>query len=233
MEKLCYVLWKPATTTAAAFRDALVGPAASALREANAERIAVLVADEHTEPLAKARLTRMDDPVAALVSCWLPNVDVHPSVEAVLGAYASRMAGYLVTGSEVLRNDTHRASRAGERTPGTTMLALLEKPDRLSFEEWIAIWHGRHSPLALEIQCTYLYTRNVVVRALTPDAPPWRGLVEEGFPTAAVTDLQLWYKAPGDPKKMRENLGRMVASVQAFLDVERVESHPLSEYVLG
>jgi len=29
---------------------------------------------------------------------------------------------------------------------------------------------------------------------------------------------------------MRENLGRMIASVRAFLDIERVESHPLTEY---
>lgn len=227
------MLWKPATTTGNAFRDALLGPAATALREAHAERIGVLVADEHVAPLAKARLTRMDDPVAALVSFWLPNVDAHPRVEAVLGAYASRLAGYLVTESEVLRNTTHRPARTGERTPGTTMLALLEKPERLSFEDWIAIWHGRHSPLALEIQCTYLYVRNVVQRALTPDAPPWRGLVEEGFPSEAVTNPMLWYEADGDAAKMRANLGRMIESVRAFLDVERVESHPLSEYVLG
>jgi len=69
-----------------------------------------------------------------------------------------------------------------------------------------------------------------VVRALTPDAPPWRGIVEEGFPVEAVTNPMLWYKAGGDPHKMREHLARMIASVRAFLDIERVESHPLSEY---
>jgi hypothetical protein len=112
------------------------------------------------------------------------------------------------------------------------MLALLEKPERLSFEEWIAIWHGSHSPLAIEIQATYRYVRNVVVRALTADAPPWLGLVEEGFPTDAVTDLERWYDAAGDPRKMRERMSRMIASVQRFLDIDRVESHPLGEYVL-
>jgi hypothetical protein len=233
MEKLCYVLWKPAAVPGAAFRDALVGPVAAALRARGAERLTVLAADEHAEPLAKARITKLDEPVAGLVSCWLPCVDEHREVEEILGAHAARMAGYLVTESEVLRNTTHRAARAGDRTPGTTMLALLEKPERLPFEEWIAIWHGRHSPLALEIQCTYLYVRNVVVRALTDGAPPWRGLVEEGFPTPAVTDPMQWYAAEGDPQKLRERIGRMVASCRAFLDLEKVESHPLSEYVLG
>lgn len=233
MEKLCYVLWKPAGVPSAAFRDALAGPVATALRARGAERIGLLVADEHADALSKVRITKLDDPIAGLLSCWLPCVDDHACVEDLLREHATRIAGYLVTESEVLRNATHRAGRIGERTPGATLLALLEKPDRLSFEEWIAIWHGRHSPLALEIQCTYLYVRNVVQRALTPGAPPWRGLVEEGFPTRAVTDPMLWYKAGGDAKKMKENLGRMVASVRAFLDIEKIESHPMSEYVLG
>jgi hypothetical protein len=112
------------------------------------------------------------------------------------------------------------------------MLTCIERPERMTQQAWIETWHGRHSPLALEIQCTYLYLRNVVVRALTRDAPPWAGIVEEGFPADAVTDPMRWYKAGGDPAKLRENLGRMIASVKAFLDIERVESHPMSEYLL-
>ena len=229
MEKLCYVVWKAANVSGSAFRDALLRDAVPALRAHGATRITVLVADEHAEALHKARITREGEPIAGLVSLWLDCVDTHPAIEAVLREHASRLAGYLVTESVVLPNTTHIGAH-GKRTPGTTLLALLEKPERLSFEEWIAIWHRKHSPLALEIQCTYLYVRNVVVRALTPGAPPWRGIVEEGFPAEAVTDPMLWYKAGGDPHKMRENLARMIASVRAFLDIERVESHPLTEY---
>jgi hypothetical protein len=47
-----------------------------------------------------------------------------------------------------------------------------------------------------------------------------------------VTDPAKWYRAEGDPEKLRENVGRMIASVKRFLDLDRVESHPLSEYVL-
>jgi len=232
MEKLCYVLWKPASIDGATFRDRLLAFVVPALRELGATQLSLLVADEHSEPLQKARITHMQDPVAGMLSLWLPNVDAHPAIEAVLAPHVARVAGYLVTESVVLANQT-QASPPGKRTRGTTLLALLEKPDRLAFDEWIRIWHGSHSPLALEIQCTYLYVRNVVARALTPDAPAWRGLVEEGFPSDAVTNPMRWYKAEGDPQKLRENIGRMVASVQAFLDIDRVESHPLSEYVLG
>ncbi len=229
MEKLCYVVWKPTPVSGAEFRDALLRDAVPALRAHGATRISVLVADEHAEVVKKLRTTRQGEPIAGLVSLWLDCVDVHPQIEAVLREHAPRLAGYLVTESVVLPNTTHVAA-PGERTPGVTLLALLEKPERLSFEEWIAIWHGQHSPLAVEIQCTYLYVRNVVLRALTPGAPPWRGIVEEGFPAEAVMNPMLWYKAGEDAHKMRENLGRMIASVRSFLDIERVESHPLSEY---
>lgn len=232
MEKLCYLVWKPGSVDGAAFRDRLLAYAVPALRERGAVRLSLLVADEHCDALQKARITRMAAPVAGMLSLWVPNVDAHPALEAALAPHVARLAGYLVTESEVLANRTH-ASPLGVRTRGTTMLALLERPARLPFEDWIRIWHGAHSPLALEIQCTYLYVRNVVVRALTPGAPPWKGLVEEGFPTEAVTDPMRWYAAEGDPQKLRERIGRMVASVQAFLDLDRVESHPLSEYVLG
>lgn len=232
MEKLCYVVWTRADESGAAFRDALLRDAVPALHAAGASKITVLVADEHAEAVQKARITRMDAPIAGLVSLWLDCVDAQPRIEAILRQHAAKLAGYLVTESVVLPNTTHVAA-PGERTPGVTLLALLEKPERLDFDAWIAIWHGQHSPLALEIQCTYLYVRNVVVRALTPDAPPWRGIVEEGFPAEAVTNPMLWYKADGDPQKMRENLGRMVASVRGFLDIEKVESHPLSEYWLA
>lgn len=232
MEKLCYVLWRPASVDGSVFRDRLLAFAVPALREHGATQLSLLVADEFCDPLQKARITRMSEPIAGMLSLWLPNVDAHPAIERVLAPHVARAAGYLVTESVVLANETH-ASPLGVRTRGTTMLALLERPARLSFDEWIRIWHGTHSPLALEIQCTYLYVRNVVTRALTAEAPPWSGLVEEGFPSDAVTDPMRWYAAEGDPEKLRENIGRMVASVQAFLDIDRVESHPLSEYVLG
>lgn len=231
MEKLCYVLWKPRGISGDAFRDALLDQAAPALLAGRATGLSLLVADSTAEAVQKARITRMEDPIAGMLSVWLDCVDDRATVEAALAPHAARVAGYLVTESVPRRNRTHPAA-LGERTPGVTMFTCIERPERLAYDEWISIWHGSHTPLAMEIQCTYRYVRNVVARPLTPDAPRWQGLVEEGFPSEAVTDLQRWYKAEGNPAKMRENLGRMIASVQRFLDIDRIESHPLSEYVL-
>jgi hypothetical protein len=232
VEKLVYVLWKRPDQSALEFTRALLGEVAPRLSPLARAPLSVLVADAHAEAVQKARITHMEDPIAGMIGAWLDSVDERGALEAALEPHVARLAGYLVTESVPLRNTTHRAP-PGERTPGITMLTCIEKPDRLAYEEWIETWHGRHSPLALEIQCTYLYVRNVVARALTTDAPRWRGLVEEGFPSEAVTDPMRWYMAAGDPAKLRENLGRMLASVRSFLDIERVESHPLSEYRIG
>jgi len=232
VEKLVYVLWKRPGQSAGELAHTMRGEVAQQLASLAQRPLSVLLADAAAEAVQKARITRMDDPLAGMIGVWLDSVDQRATVEAALRPYVGRLAGYLVTESVVLRNTTHRAA-PGERTPGITMLSCIERPERLSYEEWIEIWHGRHSPLALEIQCTYLYVRNVVARALTPDAPRWAGLVEEGFPSDAVVDPMRWYKAEGDPARLRENLGRMLASVRSFLDIERVESHPVSEYLIG
>jgi hypothetical protein len=226
------VLWKRPAEPAAAFARALLVEVAPRLAPLARAPLTVLAADAHAEAVQKARITHMENPIAGVVGVWLDCVDTRDAVETVLRPHVERMAGYLVTESVPLRNTTHRTP-PGERTPGITMLTCIERPERLGQADWIATWHERHSPLALEIQCTYLYVRNVVVRALTEGAPPWAGIVEEGFPSEAVVDPMLWYKAGGDPAKLRENLGRMLASVRSFLDIERVESHPMSEFVLG
>jgi hypothetical protein len=231
MEKLCYVLWKPEAVAGADFADALRGPVAERIARISRGPLSLLVADAAAEAVAKARIQRTTPPVAGMLSLWLDSVDARGAVEDALGAATARHAGFLVTESVPVENRTHRAP-LGQRTPGITMLSLLEKPARLSQDEWIRIWHEQHTPLAMEIQCTYLYVRNVVVRPLGPGAPPWAGLVEEGFPSEAVTDPLLWYETGGSQEKLRENLGRMLASVRAFLDIERVESLPMSEWVL-
>ena len=69
-----------------------------------------------------------------------------------------------------------------------------------------------------------------MVRPLTADAPGWHGIVEEGFPLEALSDSQAFYDAVGDDAKYRDHLEKMMDSCNAFLDIEKVDSHPMSEY---
>jgi len=232
VEKLVYVVWKPPSTSDAAFAAALRERVAPQLASLGARGLALHLVDADVQDALRARITRLAPPISGVVSFWLDAADDRAPCERLLAAASSRLAGYLVVESVPLRNTRH-AAPLGQRTPGIIMLALIERPARLSFEAWIAHWHGPHREVALETQCTFAYVRNVVVRALTPDAPPWAGIVEEGFPADAVTDPMRWYKAEGSPETLQRNVKRMVDSCRAFLDLDRVESHPTSEYRLG
>jgi hypothetical protein len=200
--------------------------------EAGARRMAASLVDEHVADALTARLTHFDPPPAGIFSFWLECSDDRSPCEEALASATARIAGYLVVESVPLVNTTHKAP-SGERTPGINVVALIERPERLSWEAWIQHWHGHHRQVALETQCTFAYVRNVVVRPLAEGAPPWEGIVEEGFPSEAVTNPMLWYRGEGDPEKLKANMQRMVESCQAFLDLDRVESHPTSNYELA
>ena len=231
MEKLVYVLWKPTTASASEFAQQVRGEVAKRCREAGARRMSANLVDDDVADVQAARITRLDPPPAGVFSLWLECADDRAPCEEALAAASERRAGYLVAESVPLVNTT-QVMPPGERTPGVNMVALIERPARLAWPDWIAHWHGHHREVALETQCTFAYVRNVVVRPLTAGAPPWEGIVEEGFPTEAVTDPMRWYRADGDPEVLKANLARMIESCQAFLDLERVESHPMSEYKL-
>ena len=181
MEKLAYILWKPAATTDADFGRTLREEVARSLVDSGAARLSINVADEHAHEVQAARITRFDPPIAGLVTFWLQVSDDRGPQEKILSEATERLAGYLVLESVPIVNTTHTAA-LGERTPGTNVVACIERPERMTQDAWIAHWFGHHRQVACETQCSYAYVRNEVVRPVTADAPPWAGIVEEGFP---------------------------------------------------
>jgi hypothetical protein len=177
-------------------------------------------------------------PVAAEVSLFLDCYDRRGPFEAVLGDFAARTAGYLVSESLYRDYGGNRFSGArdwpdGARSPGVLMLTLLERPARLSHDAWVAHWHGVQSPVSEEIQPRMRYVRNEVIRPVTADAPPFEGIVEECWPSGRhVTDPMLFYLAEGSEERMRLHVKRMLESVRAFLDLDRLRSYAMSEYLV-
>ena len=232
MEKLVYMLWKPATSSHEEFASRLRDDTAAGLAGLGAKRLFLNLVDEDVAHTAKVRMTKFDPPMAGMVSFWMDNADDRDRLETELAAVCSQVAGYLVVESVPLINSTHKA-RPGQRTPGINVVACIERPASMDRKKWLGHWFGHHKKVALETQCTYAYVRNVVVRSLTKDAPAWDGIVEEGFPSEAVTDPMVWYCSGGNKEKLKGNLDRMMKSVSAFLEVDRVESNPMSEYIMS
>lgn len=223
--KLVYVLWGPPGEDEPTFARTLREKVGPRLLELGTRALALHLVDERAAGVRKARITRLDPPPAGFVSFRLDGAEARRPHEALLREATGRLAGYLVEESVPLANTTERGP-LGRPEPGIHMVALLERPERLAPEEWMRRWHEEHRVVALETQNTFEYVRNTVVRPLTEDAPPWAGIVDEGFPEDAVLDPMKWYRTGGDPMRLREHVGRMIASCKAFLDLDRVETHP-------
>lgn len=232
MEKLLYVLWKPVDVSAAAFRDRLIGDCARNLQDLGAKRLALSVADDDVACAQRSVITRLEDPIAAILSFWLDTHLARRFLEELIRGATSRCAGYLVSESVPIVNTTCRAP-AGQRTPGIHTIGFLERPDRLSYDEWLELWQGRHTRIAIETQSSFLYIQNAVVRPLTEKAPPWVAIVEEGFPADALRDPMVFYDAGGSEEKLARNRSRMIESCRRFIDFDRLESHVFSQYVLA
>jgi hypothetical protein len=174
-------------------------------------------------------LTTLDPPAAGVVSMWTPQCYGDQIAEALrlLAAECDQLAAYLVTES----NPLPAPLELGRRTTGLANVALLRRPDELDYATWLQRWQRDHTPVAIETQSTFGYTQNAVVRALTPDAPPLAGIVEELFPIEAITDLKAFFGA-SDDADLHHRLSRMVASTSAFGANENIDTVPTSRYVL-
>jgi hypothetical protein len=239
LEKLVFLLWSDGPAEAGdALRERLLGVTAPRLLAAGALGLGVNVHDSAAAAApSPAPPPKGEDPHSAQVSVWLDTYQRRSDVEATIGELGLRWAGYLVV--ESLYDDygstPHAGARHwedGARSPGVLTVALIHRPEGLDYREWIDRWHGTQSPVSAELQPRTRYVRNEVVRSLSEGAPEVDGIVEEGWPsTGHVTDPMLFFNA-GSPEELHDNVSRMMASVEACLDLTRLRSSTMSEYLI-
>jgi hypothetical protein len=238
MEKLIYLVWLEPDTTRESVADVMLGSVAPALLGLGPHRLSMDLRDVGSDIPAPVPTPDGETPLHALVSLWLDAVDYRQLFEDILTRAAARLAGYQVV--ESLYTDYGSNEWApprdwpdGQRSPGVLTVALLEQHPDLSFEEWMQRWHGRISPITEAIQPRTRYVRNAVFRGITEGAPPFRGIVEEAWPSLDhVTDPMLFFCADGDPDKMTANVTQMIEEITAFTDLATMRSVAMSEWIL-
>ena len=227
MEKLIYAVWRPDAMAVREFRRTILEKTGPALLALGVRGLAVNLADDHAVP--GLRISRLDP--AGTVAVWVDTSLERRRIEVLLHAVTPRLAGWLVLESVPLVNTRHVVP-PGERIPGLYTVAFLEKPAELDYATWLQRWQGEHTATAIETQRTFLYVQNVLVRPLTPEAPPWVAIVEEAFPAEAATDPMRFYAAR-TPAELADQQRRMTASVARFIDFGHFETIPMSAYVLA
>jgi hypothetical protein len=237
MEKIILTLWKPTQTGAGQWRADLLG-LRDALVAAGAKNIRVMLVDEAVAAASAQRITNSAVPLDGLLSLWLDSTEHWPAIKAFVAPLTSHLEAYLVVESEPYPEERQtRAARyrvpVGERTPGMNQVALLHKPDRMSYEHWYDTWRNGHGPNAYPLQSIFGYRQNTVVRALTFGAPVLHAIVEENFPPEAIGNPQGFFAALGDPEKCAQRQQAMYESTSRFIDFEKIDCILTSEYQLS
>lgn len=232
MEKLIYPLWKRDAQDADDFRDALL-EAGGVLAEASGLRgLRLTVADSDVAAGAHRRMAATRPLPDAVLSLWVDRADGRLPMEAIIEPVVQRMHCYLVTEAEPLVNLRYPAA-PGDRVYGMCHVVFLQRPPRLSEAQWLQTWLGLHTPVAIETQSTFGYRQNVIVRGLSYAAPPLHAMIEENFPPEAMRSNYAFYAVEeGDEAGLARNSTAMMESVARFIDFDRIDVIPMSEYLL-
>lgn len=122
----------------------------------------------------------------AVIETWFEGKEAPAALATLL---ATPPAQLLTSHVYEVEEFTHRPYEqdwpVGERSPGVKSFFLALRHPDMTHDEMARYWGEQHAPLALKIHVgMWRYTRNVVSRPLTPDAPNWDGMAILHFRTA-------------------------------------------------
>ncbi|AQA19719.1 hypothetical protein BST95_17190 [Halioglobus japonicus] len=232
MEKLIFPLWKSTQQSGDEFRDTLLArrEELNALEGVRAGRL--LVVDSDVAPCAHRRQDHSKPVPDAILTLWMNRAEEGRAVGDFLAPLVTRFTSYLATESEPLISEKH-AAQPGERVHGFCHVVFLQRPPWLSEAQWLEIWHGKHTQIAIDIQSTFGYRQNTLVRSLSYAAPPLHAMIEENFPASAMTSDYAFYDLEeGDDEGVARRGKEMIDSVARFIDFDKIDVIPTSEYTL-
>ena len=234
MEKVIYALWRDPSISMKAHNECMRGKVAEELSETDGVHAVKLnIGDQDVAPAAAIRQINTKPQMDTVIQIWVDTAldRFRTQLDDIISRSVGRMAAYLVTESQPIPNTQHPPN-PGHRTEGFSQVVFLKRPPRLRYEEWIFNWLRLHTDVAIETQSNFEYIQNVVVRPLTYGAPHYDAMVEECFPSSAMTNPQVFYDAAGDEEKFQKNLAMMMDSCQRFIDFDKIDVIPTSQYVI-
>lgn len=231
VEKVICLLWAEEGADRSAFNAGLLSRLPSAMAEAGVSTIRLNLEDVECAAGAMLRQSRGPRQHDAVVQFWLPSANHlrRGAIDRVLDCACAAWHGWVVAESTIIPNTLY-PPEPGERTSGWAQMAFLTLPEQLSHDTWLEIWQDHHTLVAIETQANFEYVQNLVVRAITPGAPPYVAIVEECFAQAALTDPFAFFDATGDPARFRANLDRIMASCDRFIDRGTIDVIPTGQY---
>ncbi len=199
---------------------------------AGQEALTLYVADEHVDFSSPSPFPLFSPRPAGVIEAWGEPLPLDALEAAGFTAQQWESDATQPTEYGGNRHAEPRDWPDGERSPGVVLISLLERPRNQSVDAWIAGWHGGITVVSEEFQPRSRYIRNHLVRALTPEAPPWEGLVVEAWPSRKhLVNPWLFYGA-SSPWELIRNQGRILLAVSRSFRIWRIHTVVVSEYIL-
>jgi len=231
MPKLIYTLWKRDAETGDEFRDALLGTLLPKLGALGAvKRMRLTVADSAVAPAFHKRLQGCQPLPDAVLSVYVDENGggdkalVDSAVDA--GSHASQ--SYRVSEKQPLNKPPYTAV-PGARVYGFCQVVFLQRPARLSEAQWLELWQGQHTQVAIDTQATFAYRQNIIEKAFNENSPVLHAMIEENFPPEAMSSEQAFYGAKDDVD-LKARQRTMIESCARFIDFDKIDVIPMSEY---
>ncbi len=233
-----YLCWLRDDLSPKSAADLMVDDVGDALLALHPHRLTIDVDDDASQFPPPAPPPPEEAPIRAVVSIWLDCYDRRRPFEDALTSACEQIAGYSVVESLYRDYGGNRWSRPrdwpdGVRSPGPLTVTAFEQHPGFELAEWIRFWHDEQSPMSEAIQPRTRYVRNAVFRAITDSAPPYRGIVEEAWPSADhVTDPMKFFLGEGDADRLNANITTMIETTSRFIPYDTMRNLPMSEWIL-
>ena len=233
MEKLLYPLWRAQDKSPDDFRDTLLQQLCpKLLLQGGVRGIRLCVADSAVAAAAGRCMTNNAPVPDAMLSLWVDAAGAAAAWEPLIDASVARRSAYQVVESEPLVNQVAHPSQPGERVYGMCHVVFFRKPQALAREQWLEVWQGSHTRVAIDTQSTFGYRQNVVVRTLDEHSMAFDAIVEENFPPGAMTSDHDFYDTGGDDQQLQQRMTEMMNSCVRFIDFDSIDVIPMSEYLV-
>ena len=227
MEKLAYQLWKKDDDSLETFKEALLKNLSRDIGELVSE-LQINIADSDVIPANNLAQSNYPPAPNAVIFMKVKSYFLADTLESHLEKITNKIHGFVVSESIIL--DNTEKSPLGLRSEGFSQVVFLEKPKTMSTFDWFDHWTNFHTKIAIQTQSNFIYVQNTVVRSLQKESPSFIAIIEECFPSEAMTDPEVFYNAQNNPEQFAKHVQIMMDSCEKFIDFKKIEVIPTSRY---
>ena len=227
MEKIAYQLWKKDSDSLEIFKNKLLSNLAKNISELVSE-LQINIADADVASAINLVKSNYSPSPNAIIFIKVRSYFASDEIDLQLDKIAKKIEGFVVSESIILENE--KKSPLGSRAEGFSQIVFLEKPANMTEFDWFDHWTNHHTKIAIHTQSNFIYIQNTIVRPLQKGSPSFVAIIEECFPSEAMTDPQVFYAAGNNPELLTKNAQIMMDSCEKFIDFQKIEVIPTSRY---